>query len=87
MLEEWKPIDTAPRDGSFVQVAVIEVDDEDETYSFAYGPVIMRWQKTAWNRWLAEVMPMWVGVGGTATWDESRGGGPTHWAPANIQIH
>lgn len=73
-MSDWRPIETAPRDGS-----VIEVADPDEQE----GPYEMRWNMAGFNPLVqAERGGIWEDPRGNFTWDESRGFGPTHWRPA-----
>ena len=69
--DDYRPIDTAPRDGTFVEVAC----------PGEFGPFEMRWNPAGFNP-IASLRPgLWETRGGGLTWSEDRGGGPTHWRP------
>jgi hypothetical protein len=68
MSEDYRPIDTAPRDGR-----LIEVFDEE------VGAFIMRWNPAGENA-LAQPGPgIWETPGGRLTWSEYAGLGPRWW--------
>lgn len=81
----WSPIATAPRDGTYVCVAA--VDDGEGPPEFTDGPYLMRWDAKGVNPLVGDVVGLWVAVGGTFTWDESRGAGPTHWTRDLANVH
>lgn len=68
---DWQPIDTAPRDGT-----IVELTDGDMTFA-------MRWSATQRNPFFAPgVTGMWVVPNGSMTWTEhDPDGAPTHWRP------
>jgi hypothetical protein len=67
----WRPINTAPRDGTFVEVMA---DDEPRSI------YVMRWNPAGYNGLVQpEPTGIWESEGNNFTWSESRGFGPTHW--------
>jgi hypothetical protein len=72
MSGDFRPIDTAPRDGS-----VIEVMSDD-----GFGPFEMLWNPAGHNPLVStEDDGLWECPGGNFTWCEDAGMGPTHWRP------
>jgi hypothetical protein len=65
---EYFPIDTAPRDGR-----VIEVMDPDT------GAFNMRWNPQRVNSFVSPEPGVWEDPGGSFTWSEYDGAGPTWW--------
>jgi hypothetical protein len=72
MAEEsgWRPIETAPRDGSCVDVWVPEAGQ-------GYRVADARWQQPI-SRWTTHVE---LGIWGWYALDGKRLTGPTHWRP------
>lgn len=69
---KWKPIATAPRDGT-----VIQVRSKDGATAAR-----MRWSKTSMNLQIREnISGIWEAESGQLTWSEHRGFGPDEWAP------
>lgn len=70
-MDDWRPIETAPKDGTLVEIMA-----ED------FGPYEMVWNPAGYN-WLVSSSPgLWEDVGGNFTWcDERPEGAPTHWRP------
>lgn len=65
-----RPMSTAPRDGT-----TIIIGDND------CGEYPMRWNPEFKNPLIPGVVGFWVSPLNSFTWDESRGFGPTYWAP------
>lgn len=75
MTLDWQPLDSAPRDGTLIDITAI--DDDGEV--FEIHPMV--WDPSAKNAIFAPGMVgMWVAPGGEYTWREGEGG-PTHWRP------
>lgn len=70
---DWQEINSAPRDGTVIEVCALDGDRE--------GPFRMRWGEDVVNSLVGSHAGMWVSDRGGFTWDESRGFGPTHWRP------
>lgn len=71
MSDDFRPIDTAPRDGSIVEVMAAD-----------FGPYRMRWNPSGFNE-LASIQPgIWEAHDRAFTWSEDMGAGPTHWRPS-----
>lgn len=68
-LEIYEPIASAPRDGRFIWVAA---DGE--------GEHLMRWDATATNGLIPDVVGFWCAPNKAYTWAEGEFG-PTHWRP------
>lgn len=81
-MSDWQPMDTAPRDGSIIELTAIEADGT----LFEIHP--MQWAHIQMNGLFPGKVGMWTAPGGEYTWnDDGRGGGPTHWrAPAHNTI-
>lgn len=74
----WRPIETAPRDGSVVEITALE----DDGTPFEIHP--MCWDANGRNTIFAPGMVgMWTAPDGSYTWREGDGG-PTHWRPAGL---
>ena len=71
-MNDYRPIATAPRDGSLVDVMA---DD--------FGPYRMRWNPTGTNPLVLIEQGIWEAQDGSFTWCEDRGAGPTHWRPVS----
>ena len=75
MLEEWQPINTAPRDGTEVELIWMEDGQPQEVWT-------MRWQLFRGGK--AGVWAMQSKLSGAllCTWSEADPSeGPTHWRP------
>lgn len=72
-MSEWRPIDSAPRDGT-----VIEVMDED------CGRFSMRWNPAGFNGLVSSTPGIWESPGDDFTWCEDDGYGPTYWRPLAV---
>jgi len=74
-MDEWKSIETAPKDGS-----VIELTAFDNGKPFEIWP--MQWGHIQQNGLFPENTGMWVAPDGSVTWNGTEEeGGPTHWRP------
>lgn len=70
----WRPIETAPKDGT-----IIALTWEEDGMPSEYHP--MRWCHIQRNGMFPGKVGMWTAPDGSYTWNDDRGGGPTHWAP------
>lgn len=73
-MSEWKPIETAPRDGTEILLCWIDEGGPNDT-------VQMLWDDEAQNAMFSHIIGMWRTFSGSCTWTEHNGGGPTHWMP------
>lgn len=75
-MSEWKPIETAPRDGTVVQITAFESNGEPyEIHTMQWGHIQKNWLFAPGQ------VGMWVSPPGDYTWREGDGG-PTHWRPS-----
>lgn len=73
----WQPIETAPKDGSIIDLTWMENDEPQEIWPMQWGHI----QK---NGFFPGRVGMWITPDGAITWnDDDRGGGPTHWRPSS----
>lgn len=70
MTDDWRSIDTAPRDGTPIEV---RCDEE--------GPFEMYWDRAGFNPLVSSEYGIWMSAGRHFTWCEDSGFGPTHWRP------
>jgi hypothetical protein len=75
-MKEWRPIETAPRDGT--EIEVIAFDDRGTVEE---GPFPMRWNCAGMNG-IVSIRPGIWECGDNFTWCEDHGFGPTHWRPS-----
>ena len=68
---DMRPIETAPRDGTLVEVFHEDV-----------GSFMMRWNAIGWNQLVSVEPGIWKAPDGVFTWCEDRDFGPSHWRPA-----
>ena len=72
LMNEWQPIETAPRDGTTIFLWAKD----------AGGPFPMAWEASGFNPLFSKSMGIWVLLGGGLTWTEDDpAGAPTHWRP------
>lgn len=74
----WQPIETAPKDGTIIQIGWKEPGDADMQEWFT-----MQWGDIQRNGLFPGKVGMWVAPDGSFTWNESADGGPTHWRPTS----
>lgn len=81
---DWRPISTAPRDGTEIELTWLENGRAQEVYP-------MRWEPETQNRLVQDHPGIWAlrnRLTGDVvfTWSESDpDGAPTHWRPIYIQ--
>lgn len=72
----WRPLDTAPKDGTVVQLTALEPNGEP----FEIWP--MQWGHIQTNGLFPGKVGMWMTPDGSITWNGTEDeGGPTHWHP------
>lgn len=71
-LTDYRPIETAPRDGTVIEVTCPGKD----------GPYRMRWNSNGFNPLVSKKRGIWETERGDVTWCEDDGLGPTQWRPA-----
>ena len=76
---DWRPIETAPRDGTIIEITSIEPDGE----VFEIWP--MRWDAMKENGLFPDVRGFWTVSDGSVTWIDAADSGPTHWRPLLVQ--
>lgn len=73
-MSEWRPIETAPKDGSYIVVR----DDEGN------GCCAMRWDVGFVNHLVGSEPGLWVSRNDDFTWCDRDGFGPTLWMPEKL---
>ena len=74
-MTEWQTIDSAPRNGTIVDLTWMENGRPQEIWP-------MQWGHIQRNGLFPDVVGMWVAPGGGVTWNEADPeGAPTHWRP------
>ena len=71
---DWRPIETAPRDGSIIDLTWMEDGAPAEIWRMRYDPEMR-------NGMIPGAQGFWVTPGREMTWHEGDDGGPTHWRP------
>jgi hypothetical protein len=72
MEQEWREIESAPRDGTVIDLTWMEDGCPQEIWP-------MFWSDLARNAMFGERRGYWVIPGGGITWNPEGDGGPTHW--------
>jgi hypothetical protein len=74
-MNNWKPIETAPKDGTLIEITALQANGEP----FEIWP--MQWGHIQQNGLFPDQVGMWVTPDGAATWvpGSEEQGGPTHW--------
>jgi hypothetical protein len=73
---DWQPIETAPKDGTVVELTWLENGKPQEIWP-------MQWAHIQRNGLFPGKVGMWTLPNGGATWnDDDPDGAPTHWRPA-----
>lgn len=74
-MSEWQDINSAPKDGSIIQLTWMEDGQPQEIWPMMWGHI----QK---NAMFPGRVGMWIVPDGSITWNDDGGaGGPTHWRP------
>lgn len=68
--DDFRPIDTAPRDGTLIDV-----------HHPGCGTFAMRWNPFGFHMIFSTSPGLWESEGGNVTWTEDGGAGPTMWRP------
>jgi hypothetical protein len=75
-MSEWLPIDTAPKDGTVIELTWMDGGKPQEIWP-------MQWGHIQRNGLFPDSVGMWVATDGSVTWNGSaEDGGPTHWRAA-----
>lgn len=74
--EGWRPIETAPRDGTVIELTWMDKGRPQEIWPMQWGHI----QRNP--LFAGDTVGMWVMPNGGATWTEhDPEGAPTHWRP------
>lgn len=72
-IADWQPIETAPRDGTVIDLTWMEDGKPAEIWP-------MQWGHIQQNGLFPGQVGMWVATDGSCTWSETHtDGAPTHW--------
>jgi hypothetical protein len=71
----WHPIETAPKDGTVIELTWMDGDAPQEIWP-------MQWGHIQRNGLFPDALGMWVSPDGSVTWNGTADDdGPTHWRP------
>jgi hypothetical protein len=73
-MTNWKPIETAPKDGRLIHVGWKFPEDKEMQEYYA-----MQWGHIQRNALFPDKVGMWVATDGGFTWNDDGDGGPTRW--------